>query len=71
MTVTEIIEFLWAHKGKRVLVTWSDGERQCVDINGVDEEGFLHSGPDGTEQRDWWTRFEDVAALDPLDVEGP
>jgi hypothetical protein len=46
-----------------VRVTWEDGESQNVDINGVDDEGFLHSGPNGTEQREWWTRFESVAAL--------
>jgi len=34
-----------------------------VDVHDVDQEDFLHSGPDGIEQRDWWTRFEDVAAV--------
>jgi hypothetical protein len=46
-----------------VRVTWEDGDSQSVDINAVDDEGFLHGGPDGIEQRDWWTRFESVAAL--------
>jgi len=63
MTRTEIAEFLRAHRGRRVLVTWEDGESQRVDINSVDDEGFLHSGPDGIEQASWWTRFEGVCAL--------
>ena len=64
MTTAEVIEFLRDHQGRRVLVRWRDGESQQVDINGVDEEGFLHSGPDGIEQRTWWTRFEDVAGVE-------
>lgn len=67
MTRTEAVEFLRTHEGKRVRVTWQDGESQNVDINGVDDEGFLHSGPDGIRQRDWWTRFEDVAVLAGVD----
>jgi hypothetical protein len=67
VTLAEIIEFLRAQEGKRVLVTWSDGVSQRVDINAVDDEGFLHSGPEGIEQRDWWTRFEDVKALAPVE----
>ena len=63
MTPIEAAEFLRAHEGQRVLVTWNDGESQCVGINAVDNEGFLHSGPDGIEQRYWWTRFESITAL--------
>jgi hypothetical protein len=37
MTLTEVIDFLRANEGRRVLVTWSDGESQHVDINGVDD----------------------------------
>jgi hypothetical protein len=65
MTATEILDALNANVGKRVRVTFDDGIVQSVEISSVDEEGFLHSGPDGTDPHGFWTRFEDVTLVEP------
>jgi hypothetical protein len=65
MTATEILDALNANVGKRVRVTFDDGVIQSVEINSVDEEGFLHSGPDGTDPDGFWTRFEGVTLVEP------
>jgi hypothetical protein len=65
MTAMEILEALKVNTGKRVRVTFDDGIVQSVDISSVDEEGFLHSGPDGTEPDGFWTRFEGVTLIEP------
>jgi hypothetical protein len=36
-----------------------------VEISSVDEEGFLHSGPDGSDPDGFWTRFEGVTLIEP------
>lgn len=63
MTPKEVESFLRAHIGHTLRVTFSDGVIQSVDINSVDEEGFLHSGPDGENPDGFWTRFEGVSSL--------
>ena len=63
MTPKEVESFLRAHIGQRLRVTFSDGVIQSVDIDSVDEEGFLHSGPDGENPQSFWTRFEGVSSL--------
>jgi hypothetical protein len=65
MTATEILDVLNANIGKRVRVTFDDGVVQSVEISSVDEEGFLHSGPDGTNPDGFWTRFESVTFVEP------
>jgi hypothetical protein len=65
MTETEILDALNANIGKRVRITFDDGFVQSVVIGSVDEEGFLHSGPDGTDPNDFWTRFEGVTLVEP------
>jgi hypothetical protein len=65
MTPTEILDVLNANIGKRVRVTFDDGVVQSVEISSVDEEGFLHSGPDRTDPNDFWTRFEGVTLVEP------
>lgn len=42
---------------------FSDDVTQVVVIESVDEEGFCHSGPEGTEPNGYWTRLEDVLAV--------
>jgi hypothetical protein len=64
MTATEILDALKANIGKRVRVTFDDGIVQSVDISSVDEEGFLHSGPDGIDPHGFWTRFEGVTLVE-------
>jgi hypothetical protein len=65
MTETEIIDALNANIGKRVRLTCDDGIIQTVEIGSVDDEGFLHSGPEGTDPNDFWTRFECVTLVEP------
>jgi hypothetical protein len=65
MTATAILDALKANIGKRVRVTFNDGIVQSVEISSVDEEGFLHSGPDGAEPHGFWTRFEGVTLVEP------
>jgi hypothetical protein len=57
---------LLAAIGKRLRVTFSDGVIQSVDIASVDDEGFLHSGPNGIEPAGYWTRFDSVKAIESL-----
>jgi hypothetical protein len=65
MTSKEILDALNANVGKRVGISFDDGVLQSVDIDCVDDEGFLYSGPDGNEFRTFWTRFEGVRLLEP------
>jgi hypothetical protein len=65
MTREEIVATLLANAGRRVRVMFDDGIVQSVTIDNVDQEGFLHSGPDGTEPKGYWTRFEDVTGIEP------
>jgi hypothetical protein len=65
MTAAEIMDALNTNIRKRVRVTFGDGVVQSVEIGSVDEEGFLHSGPDGSGPNDFWTRFESVALVEP------
>ena len=63
MTPEEVRHTLNASVGKRVMVTFDDGVTQAVDISSVDDEGFVHSGPDGAEPDGYWTRFESVISI--------
>ena len=65
MDKTEIVAMLQANVGKRVIVTLNDSVTQVVEIDCVDEEGFLHSGPGGGDPQEFWTRFEGVASVQP------
>ena len=57
-------EFLRASSGQLMRVTFSDGVVQTVIIGTVDKAGFLHRGIDGADPQVFWTRFEDVDALE-------
>jgi hypothetical protein len=61
MTPDEVRVTLLANEGKRVRITWDDGVSQSVDIHSVDDEGVMHSGPDGIEPAHWWTRFDSIS----------
>jgi hypothetical protein len=50
--------------GRRVRVTFEDGVTQTVDIGSVDDEGFVHSGENGTDPDRYWTRFESVSRIE-------
>lgn len=60
----EIIHFLRASWGRLMRITFSDGVVQTVIIGTVDKAGFLHRGTEGADQQVFWTRFEDVDALE-------
>ena len=60
MNREEIKKALETHIGRRVRIEFSDGVKQSVNIGLVDDEGFLHSGPEGADPQDFWTRFESV-----------
>jgi hypothetical protein len=64
MTEKEIIDVLRPNIGKRVRVTFEDGVTQSIDISSVDEEGFVHSGPNGDNPDGFWSRFEGVIAIE-------
>lgn len=51
MTPEEVRHALLQNESRRVRVTFADHVIQSVDIAAVDDEGFLHSGPDGAEPR--------------------
>ena len=46
--------------------TYIDGVTELVDSASVDDEGCLHSGADGVEPANWWTRFESIVDVQPL-----
>ena len=47
MTEKEVEAALRANAGQRAHITFDDGVVQVVDIHGVDDDGFVHSGPNG------------------------
>jgi hypothetical protein len=63
MDASEILAALTANIGKRVRITFGDSVTQVVEIDCVDDEGFLHSGDGGGDPQDFWTRFEDVESV--------
>jgi hypothetical protein len=65
MTPAEIAAVLLANQGRRVRVTYIDGVVESVDVHSVDDEGCLHSGPDGIEPAGWWTRFDSISDVQP------
>lgn len=62
--IEEIITSLRASSGRLMRVTFSDGVVQKVIIDTVDNAGFLHHGTDCADSQVFWTRFEDVNALE-------
>jgi hypothetical protein len=64
MNRAEIIDALTTSIDRKIRVTFDDGVVQSVAICTVDEEGFLHSGPDGIEPAGYWTRFEGVTLIE-------
>jgi hypothetical protein len=68
MTPKEVERVLRAHQGKRVRITFDDGVIHTVDIHSVDDEGFLHSGPNGVEPAHYWTRFDSVREITLAEV---
>ena len=64
MTPDEVAAVLSVNVGKRVRLTYVDGVIQSVDIGSVDDEGALHSGPDGIEPKYYWTRFERIIRVE-------
>jgi hypothetical protein len=60
----EIVNFLRASSGRLMRVTFSDGVVQTVIIDTVDNAGFLHHASDCADPQMFWTRFEDVNALE-------
>jgi hypothetical protein len=67
MDIDEIKTTLTANLGRRVRIEFGDGVIQAVEIGSVDDEGFLHSGPeDGGDPRDFWTRFDSVRSIQVL-----
>jgi len=65
MTPSEVKETLRANQGKRVRIIYDDGVVESVDVHSVDDEGCLHSGPNGVEPASWWTRFDSITDVQP------
>jgi hypothetical protein len=63
MEMEEIKRTLGANIGRRVRIEFVDGVAQWVETGAVDDEDFLHCGPDGGDARDFWTRFESVNSV--------
>lgn len=51
---------------KAVRITFRDDAVQSVDIASVDDEGVLHSGPDGVDPAFFWTRFEPIRLVERI-----
>ena len=64
MTPTEVADALQKNIDKRLRITFDDGVIQSVRVDSVDQEGFLHSGPDGIDPTEFWTRFEGVKLVE-------
>ena len=64
MNSGEIVALLQANVDKQVRVTFDDGVVQNVIVHSVDQEGFVHSGPNGAEAMGYWTRFESVRDIE-------
>jgi|SRR6267154_1469116 len=64
----EIINSLRASSGRLMRVTFSDGVVQTVIIGTIDKIGFLHRGIGGPNSQVFWTRFEDVEALEAVEL---
>jgi hypothetical protein len=62
MPQTQVVALLRQAEGQRLQVTFRDGITWSVYIVAVDDEGFLHSGPNNAEP-DWWTRFDSVTRV--------
>jgi hypothetical protein len=65
MTRDEVVRTLRERVGRRVRVTFADGDVLRVDVAAVDDEGFLHSGPDSEHPAFHWTPFESIALVQP------
>lgn len=68
-SIKEIADTLRANEGRRVRLTYDDDVVQVVEIWGVDDEGFLHSGPNGSDPRDYWTRFDSIKRIETVSGE--
>lgn len=68
MTYDEVKQRLTASAGRRVRVTFCDGAAQTVEVGSADDEGFVHSGPDGRDPDRYWTRFESVINVEADDT---
>jgi hypothetical protein len=60
----EIITSLRESSGRLMRIRFSDGVVQTVIIGAIDKAGFLHRGIDSPDPQVFWTRFEDVDALE-------
>jgi len=60
----EIQSVVKANVGKKVRVVWNDRIIQWVDVASCDDEGFMHSGPDGENPSTYFTRFDTVERID-------
>jgi len=64
MTRDEITAALARASCKRVRVTWHDGVVQWVDVHSVDDEGVLHSGPEGVEPAYYSSRHDGIMKIE-------
>ena len=68
MSPEEVEAFVRANPRKMAQLTWADGEVQSVLIDCADQEGFLHSGPNGKDPRYFWSRFGDVISAEIVEA---
>jgi hypothetical protein len=68
MTADQVRTVVLRNIGKRVRIIFTDGLIQVVDIGRVDDEGFLHSGPDGLQPEFYWTRFDSVCQIESVET---
>jgi len=66
VTPEEVKRVLLESAGQRVRITFRDDVVQSVDIASVDDEGVLHSGPDGVDPAFFWTRFESIRLVERI-----
>jgi len=76
MASDEVQRVVRASVGKRVRLVFTDGLAESVDVDCVDDEGFVYSGPEPSaygrnyelvtrNPAQYWTRFQAIASIDP------
>jgi len=61
MTRDDIVGTLKTNIGRRVLLTWTEGDSEILTPVSVDDEGFVYE-PEPPESM-YWNRLEEVASV--------
>jgi hypothetical protein len=59
---------LEANVGRPVRLTLSDETCIAIPVN-TDDDGFVYDVEDGGTSNPYWSRFEDVISIDPIELD--